>query len=56
MVQRPREIIDLMDRYTTQILKDRKLAIEKEDQTALEQLDMGRDILSMICECSSVHV
>ena len=48
-VQKPRRIVDFIDRETRTILETKKRALEQGDKAVVEQVGEGRDILSTLC-------
>ena len=47
-VKRCLEIVDHLDTVSRDILKNKKDALEKNDEAVLEQMDEGKDIMSVL--------
>jgi hypothetical protein len=50
-VQEMREIVDTMYNTSVEILESKKRGLEEGDEATERQVEKGKDILSILCEC-----
>ena len=48
-VQKLREIIDIMEKASVEILQSKKAALQLGDEALLKQVGRGKDIISILC-------
>lgn len=46
-----REIVSTMDEHSRQIFNSKKAALERGDESVVQQLGEGRDIMSILSQC-----
>ena len=51
-VQRLKEIVDVMDRTSTEVFEQKKKALQAGDEAVTKQVGEGKDIMSILCEFS----
>lgn len=47
-VQRVKDIVDIMDRTSAEILADKKAALASGDEAVLKQVGQGKDLMSVL--------
>jgi hypothetical protein len=50
-IRRVREIVNVMDKTSIDILQTKKAALQQGNETVLEQVGHGNDIMSIFCTC-----
>ena len=50
-VRMTREIVDVMYRTSVQIFEHKRLALQQGDESVLQRVGRGKDIMSILCRC-----